>query len=452
MLQLIALLNVKRKQVIIFFAREGMQYFLLLRVEIHCGSTFSNFIMKVSFFTNEFPPNVYGGAGVHVDYLSRELSKLVSLRVNCFGTQQVEGDSLSVKGFEVDPRMMEGIPKALSSVFSAFYRNLGFFNLPMDGQIVHCHTWYSHLAGIMAKLAYGIPLVVTTHSLEPLRPWKREQLGSGYDVTCWIEQQALHFADAIIAVSAATKQDILQHFAVGEEKIHIIPNGIDPEEFAPVREKEALLRYGIDPEKPYLLYVGRITRQKGIIHLARAVPELHPDIQVVFCAGAPDTPLIKEEMEQSIRELKKIRKNVVWIPDTLDRRSLVQIYSHAYVFCCPSIYEPFGIINLEAMACGVPVVGAKVGGIQEIIIEGETGTLVPLDVTAINSGDSEAANDFSRKLAQKINFLYQKKDLRSSMAGKSRKRAVEVYSWKKIAKQVFAIYQSVSLPQAQKKN
>ncbi|MBN2144176.1 MAG: glycogen synthase [Candidatus Aureabacteria bacterium] len=399
--------------------------------------------MKVYFFTNEFPPNIYGGAGVHVDYLSRELSKKVSLHVRCFGSQDVHQDSFSVKGVEAPSQLLKNIPKSLSSVFSAFYQNLGFFNSFSDAQIVHCHTWYSHLAGIMAKLAYGIPLVVTTHSLEPLRPWKREQLGGGYDVTCWIERETLRLADAIIAVSRSTKKDILDHFAVPEEKIHVISNGIDTNEYQPVPEKEALIRYGIDPNQKYLLYVGRITRQKGIIHLARAISKLDPDMQVVFCAGAPDTPEIKKELDEAISEIKKTRKNIVWITENLDHRCLIQIYSHAYLFCCPSVYEPFGIINLEAMACGVPVVGTKVGGITEIIIDGETGVLVPLDADAMNRGSQEETVKFSGRLSDAINSLYHDSNLRSSMAEKSRKRAVEVYNWNNIADQVVKIYKSL---------
>jgi glycogen synthase len=403
--------------------------------------------MKVALFTNEFPPNIYGGAGVHVHYLSRELSKIVSLNVHCFGNQNAQSKNLRTMGVELDPSLLRGIPKELAFVFSTFHKNLKWFQ-NFDSDLVHCHTWYAHLAGIFAKMAYGVPLVVTTHSLEPLRPWKREQLGLGYDVTCWVERQALTMADAIIAVSQSTKEDILKNFSVNEKKIHVITNGIDTQEYHPVQETNLLSRYGIDPAKPTLLYVGRVTRQKGIIHLVRALPFLDPEIQVVFCAGAPDTQEIKQEMETQIAWIQKKRKNIVWIQEMLPQPDILQIYSHASVFCCPSVYEPFGIINLEAMACGTPVVGTKIGGIPEIIEDGKTGILVPVDVDSLSK--EVVRDNFSKDLASAIQRLFQDSKLRKRMGQKSRARAVKVFAWQSIAKKVFAVYRG--LLETKKKN
>ena len=397
--------------------------------------------MKVCFFTNEYPPNIYGGAGVHVEYLSRELAKLTPLLVKCFGKQDSQTSSLTVKGVDIDPVLLNGIPRDLSFVFSAFYKNLQFFNPPFDCDIVHCHTWYSHFAGLLAKMAYGVPLVVTTHSLEPLRPWKREQIGLGFGVSTWIEEQALTRADAIIAVSKDTKQDVLRHFKVDEAKIHVIPNGIDTEEYRPGPEKSALKEFGINPDKPYLLFVGRITRQKGIIHLVNAIPYMDPGLQIVLCAGAPDTPEIKKEMEDRISEIKKTHPDVVWISEMIDLRRKIQFYANAELFCCPSVYEPFGIINLEAMACGVPVIGTKTGGIPEIVVHGETGLLVPLEKNS--DGNPVDALKFSKDLAEAINRVFRDKALRKSMGTKSRTRAMEVFSWTSIAKQTYNLYQKV---------
>ncbi len=414
--------------------------------------------MKVAFFTNEFPPNIYGGAGVHVDYLSRELSKIVRLNVHCFGNQNTQYTPANTKsqalnlrtmGVDIDSSQLSGIPKELAFVFSTFYKNLKWFQ-NFDSDLVHCHTWYAHLAGILAKMAYGVPLVVTTHSLEPLRPWKREQLGRGYDVTCWIERQALTMADAVIAVSQSTKTDILKYFPVNEKKIHVIPNGIDTQEYRPLTttssnagtEPKLLSRYGIDPKKPTLLYVGRITQQKGIIHLVHAIPFLDPEIQIVFCAGAPDTEEIKQEMENQISLIRKKRaNNIVWIQEMLPKPTMIQIYSHASVFCCPSIYEPFGIINLEAMSCGIPVVGSKIGGIPEIIEDNKTGILVPVQVNTLSK--TAAREKFSKDLASAINRLFRDPKLRKSMGQKSRARALALFSWHNITKKVFAVYKSV---------
>ena len=333
--------------------------------------------MKVSIFSNEYPPYTYGGAGVHVEYLSRELAKLMHVDVRCFGDQRIHEDNLQVRGFELDSSHYE-CPKSLVSVFGAIQRGLDFNTSGLDADLVHCHTWYTHLAGILAKLNYGLPLVITTHSLEPLRPWKREQLGGGYDFSLWVERTALTMADAVIAVSHGTKHDILQNFPVSEDKIHVIHNGIDLTEYQKRDSMKALQHYGIDASTPYVLFVGRITRQKGIIYLVQAIEHLNPGYQVVLCAGAPDTPEIETEMKTAVNDASCQRPGVIWIREMLDKTSLIELYSHAAVFCCPSIYEPFGIINLEAMACETAVVASAIGGIPEVVVDGETGILVPL--------------------------------------------------------------------------
>ena len=256
---------------------------------------------------------------------------------------------------------------------------LDFNTENITADLVHCHTWYSHFGGILAKLNYGIPLVITVHSLEPLRPWKREQLGGGYDFTVWLEKTALEMADAVIAVSNGTKADLERLFEIKPERLHVIYNGIDLEEYRPTKKIDALVRYGIDPIRPYLLFVGRITRQKGIIHLARAIPHMDPGFQIVLCAGAPDTPEIAAEMKAAVSEAQGKRSDIIWIEEMVDKKTVHQLYAGAAVFCCPSIYEPFGIINLEAMACETAVVASAVGGIKEVVVDGETGFLVPVE-------------------------------------------------------------------------
>jgi len=304
--------------------------------------------------------------------------------------------------------------------------------------LVHCHTWYSHWGGILAKLNYGVPLVVTVHSLEPLRPWKREQLGGGYDFTCWLERTAIEMADAVIAVSTETKADILRLFNVPEERVPVIYNGIDLDEYRKVSGTAALRGYGIDPEMPYLLFVGRITRQKGIIHLVNAIRHLDPGFQVVLCAGAPDTPEIAAEMKAAVAAVH--RPGVIWIEEMVPKAAAVELYSHAAVFCCPSIYEPFGIINLEAMACETPVVASAVGGIKEVVVDGETGFLVPLEQMRESPFEPLHPEAFSKALADRINRLMADPALRERMAKAGRRRVEEQFGWGVIAGQTEALY------------
>ncbi len=398
--------------------------------------------MKVLFLTNEYPPHIYGGAGVHVGYLSRELAKTMPVEVRCFGDQRIEEGNLKVTGFELDTSDFT-CPEPLKSAFGAVRRCTDFNTTNIDADIVHCHTWYSHFGGILAKKNYGIPLVITVHSLEPLRPWKREQLGGGYDFSLWIEKSALEMADAIIAVSSETKRDIERLFDVDPTRVHVIHNGVDPEEYHKVSSTEALRRHGIDPGKPYLLFVGRITRQKGIIYLVRAIPYLGPDFQIVLCAGAPDTPEIAKEMKDAVESATRKRSGLIWIEEMVDRNAVIELYSHAAVFCCPSIYEPFGIINLEAMACETAVVASAVGGIKEVVVDGETGFLVPVEQMKESPFKPLDPEKFSRDLAAKINELIKDRCLREKFGKAGRKRAEQRFSWSTIAQKTKALYETL---------
>jgi starch synthase len=396
--------------------------------------------VKALFLTNEYPPNVYGGAGVHVDYLSRELAKLMSIEVRCFGDQKWEQGNLSVRGFDVDMETFT-CPKPLRSVFGAVRRCTDFNTTNIDADLVHCHTWYSHFGGILAKMNYGLPLVITTHSLEPLRPWKREQLGGGYDFSVWIEKTAMEMADAVIAVSAQTKGDIERLFNVRPERLHVIYNGIDLEEYRKTESAAALTRYGI--KKPFVLFVGRITRQKGIIHLVRAVQYMEPGFQIVLCAGAPDTPEIGREMKEAVAKVQAEHGGVVWIDEMVDKPTVRELYSHASVFCCPSIYEPFGIINLEAMACETAVVASAVGGIKEVVVDGETGFLVPIDQMTESPFEARDPEKFARDLAARINELMADPALCEKFGRAGRKRAEEKFGWPAIALETKALYEKL---------
>jgi starch synthase len=398
--------------------------------------------MKSLIYTNEFPPYIYGGAGVHVDYLTRELSKLIDVDVRCFGDQEQSAPSLTAKGYEVD-KSSYLCPDKLKSVFSCLQQGLDFNTDGNHGDVVHCHTWYTHMAGILTKLNYGIPLVVTAHSLEPLRPWKREQLGGGYDCSSWVEKTAIEMADAVICVSEGTKADVMQHFNVDPSRLHIIYNGIDPNEYYKQDATEALDRFGIDKDQPYVLFVGRITRQKGIIHLVEAIKHMHPGFQIVLCAGAPDTPEIAAEMKAAISEAQKVRDGIFWIDEMVDKPTVIKLYSGAAVFCCPSVYEPFGIINLEAMACETPVVGSAVGGIPEVVVHDETGYLVPLAQSHESPFSPLNPEAFAKDLAHQINRLMENPERREAFGKAGRKRAIEQFSWASIAQQTQALYKQL---------
>ena len=399
--------------------------------------------MKVLFYTREFPPYVYGGAGVHVEYLAGELAKLMEVDVRCFGDQDSKDGNLSVKGFPFDTPDFDQANDKLKAVFKTLSTCLKMNGDEVDADVVHCHTWYAQFAGIIAKLCYGIPLVITTHSLEPLRPWKREQLGRGYDASSWVEKTAIEMADAIIAVSEETKVDVLKYFNVDANKVKVIYNGINLTEYVLTDQTSTLEKYGIDQSKPFVLFVGRITRQKGIIHLVNAIKYIDPETQIVLCAGAPDTPEIAREMEESVSAVKKERDNVIWIDVMLEKEEVIQLYSHADVFCCPSIYEPFGIINIEAMACETAVVASAVGGIKEVVVHGETGILVPLEQQKEAPFEPVDPDKFSRDLAAGVNKIIQDKELSAVMAKNGRRRVEETFDWEAIAKQVEALYKSL---------
>lgn len=398
--------------------------------------------MKSLFLTNEYPPHIYGGAGVHVEYLTRELAKLMDVEVRCFGDQEINEPNLAVHGSGLNNEGWTSPPN-LKSVFGALQRCLDFNTRNIDAQVVHLHTWYSHFGGILAKLNYGLPLVLTVHSLEPLRPWKREQLGGGYDFSVWVEKTALEMSDAVIAVSEETKSDLLRFFPLDPHKIHVIHNGIDPEEYQKIEAPEILRKHGVNPDVPFVLFVGRITRQKGIIHLVRAIEQMDPGFQIVLCAGAPDTPEIAAEMQAAVTTAQLKREGIVWIQAMLPLEEKIAMYSHAEVFCCPSIYEPFGIINLEAMACETAVVASAVGGIKEVVVPDETGILVPLDQQHQSPFEALDPQGFARDLAQGINSLMADPEKRRRMAVAGRKRAVERFSWTSIAQRTKALYETL---------
>jgi alpha-maltose-1-phosphate synthase len=375
--------------------------------------------VKVALLTREYPPEVYGGAGVHVEYLSRFLAPLVDLTVHCQGAARESA---------VAHQPWDALQDQVLQIFSA---DLSMANAVADADLVHTHTWYANLAGHLAALRYGIPHVVTTHSLEPLRPWKAEQLGGGYRLSCWAEQVALTSASAVVAVSDGMAADVRSAYpGIPPERITVIRNGIDTSEYAPDPGADALVRHGVDPGRPFVLFVGRITRQKGVPVLLRAASRLEPSAQLVLCAGAADTPELGAEVSGLVDGLRSSRDGVTWIPDMLPRREIIQLLTHATVFACPSVYEPLGIVNLEAMACGTAVVASRTGGIPEVVADGATGLLVPPD-------DPLA-------LAEALNSLLREPGRAAAMGRAGRTRAVTEFSWKSVAAQTAALYSSLT--------
>lgn len=399
--------------------------------------------MKALILTREYPPEVYGGAGVHVEYLARELARLIPVEVRTFGDQAVQDGNLLVRGHRYALGEPAESPEKFLMALQAVRAGASFVSRPIDADIVHCHTWYAEFGGLLAKILYGIPLVVTAHSLEPLRPWKREQLGRGADLSAWIERTALEAADAVVAVSRQMRADILGHFRVAPERVHVIWNGIDTAEYRRVAGRDRIARFGIQPERPYVLFVGRISRQKGILHLLNAVPRLDPSAQVVLCAGSPDEPEIAKDVEAAVDGARAGRAGIIWIREMVDRPTAIELYSHAAVFCCPSIYEPFGIINLEAMACETPVVASAVGGITEVVADGETGFLVPVERQAEPPFEPVDPGRFARDLASRINRLLADPSLRRAMGEKGRERAERLFSWQAVARRVLDLYRSL---------
>jgi starch synthase len=403
--------------------------------------------MKITFLTNEYPPHIYGGAGVHVEYLTRELSLLdggiYNITVLCFGEQREHSSNTTIEGVQANfdfPYQDARHRKLLDTLF----RNLMMVGSVSKAEIVHCHTWYTHLAGCIIKQIFGIPLVITTHSLEPQRPWKEEQLGSAYKVSTWLEKTALENADRIIAVSESMKIAVHDLYNIPFEKIRMIPNGIDVNQYKPTHNPELLVSYKINPDKPFILFVGRITRQKGVFHLLNAVKYLLPGIQIVLLAADPDTEEIGREMMMMVRKAQAETSNeIIWINRFIHRDHLICIYSHASVFVCPSIYEPFGLINLEAMACGKPVVASAVGGILEVVVHGETGLLVSFKPKGIHNPEPENPEQFSKDIASALNSLLSSPGKMKAMGLKSREWIEKNFSWKTIAQQTLNLYKEL---------
>jgi alpha-maltose-1-phosphate synthase len=403
--------------------------------------------LKIALFTNEYPPNVYGGAGVHVEYLARELAAAESgahqVNVFCFGSQRVDKDNLHVRGIEA-PVQFEARDPRHTRLLDAVARNLAMVSAVESPDIVHCHTWYSHFAGTLARPLTNGRLVLTTHSLEPHRPWKEEQLGTAYHASTWIERTAYQNADGVIAVSKAMKEDVQSLYGVDPDRVRVIHNGIDPNEFRRVSDPVRLRRLGVDPEVPIVLFVGRITRQKGILHLVRAIPHMNAAIQVVLCAGAPDTPEIAAEMKSAVADVTaKAAARVIWIPEMLPKEDVIALYSHADIFVCPSVYEPFGIINLEAMACETAVVASAVGGIPEIVVPGETGVLVPFRARDDGSAEPRDPDRYARALATAVNELIEAPERRRLMGKAARQRVIKHFSWTHIARLTLDFYRSL---------
>ncbi|MFI2711442.1 glycogen synthase [Micromonospora sp. NPDC018662] len=392
--------------------------------------------MRVDLLTREYPPEVYGGAGVHVEYLARELRRLADVRVHCFGAPR---DEPGVTAY-AEPAGLAGANAALRVMGVDLEMAAG----TAGTDLVHSHTWYANLAGHTAKLLHGVPHVVSAHSLEPLRPWKAEQLGGGYALSSWIERTAMEAADAVIAVSGGMRADVLTAYPqVDPSKVQVVYNGIDTVQYAPDSGTDVLDRLGIDPALPSVVYVGRITRQKGLPYLLRAARELPADTQLVLLAGAPDTAEIAAEVEDLVAELRAKRSGVVWVAEMLPKPEVIQVLTHATVFVCPSVYEPMGIVNLEAMACETAVVATATGGIPEVVADGETGLLVPIEQATDGSGTPLAPETFVADLAAAINALLADpaRTERFGLAG--RRRAVEHFSWDSIARQTLDVYRSV---------
>jgi alpha-maltose-1-phosphate synthase len=377
-----------------------------------------------------------------VEYLSRELARKISVEVHCWGRQFSDQGDLHVRGQEPWSEISQGTEEKFKGALEAFSLNLTQIKALSGIDVVHTHTWYVSMAGFLAKKLYDVPFVLTTHSLEPLRAWKAEQLGTGYAMSSWMERTAILDADAIVAVSSGTKEDVLRAYPVDPEKIHVIYNGIDLQQYQRTTDNSALIQHGVDPAVPYVLFVGRITRQKGVTHLVDAIRYLPPDVQVVLCAGAPDTPEIAAELQAKVAAARAFNPGVIWIDKMLSKLEAIQLYSHATVFCCPSVYEPFGIINLEAMACQTAVVASATGGIKEVVVDGETGYLVPFDQDPVTSFPRDP-DKFARDLAARLNDLLADPAKCKVFGLAGRKRAEEKFSWTSIADQTIALYRSL---------
>lgn len=395
--------------------------------------------MRVAVLTREYPPDVYGGAGVHVQYLTRELAKLVDVDVHCWGAERAATAGPRVHAYRAWAALHGDAPHA--AALEAISIDLAMAAGVDGADLVHSHTWYANLGGHLAKLVHGIPHVATVHSLEPLRPWKAEQLGGGYALSSFCERTALEAADAIIAVSQEHRRDLLACYpAIDPDRVSVIHNGIDADEYRPDPAADALERHGVDPTRPTVVFVGRITRQKGLTHLLDAAPAIDPRAQLVLCAGAPDTPGIAREIAAKVARVQAERGNVVWIQQMLTKPEVVQFLSHASVFVCPSIYEPLGIVNLEAMACEAPVVATATGGIPEVVDDGVTGLLVPFDPVDETSRTPRDAVRFAADLAERVNEVLADPAGARAMGSAGRRRAVEHFGWAPISALTMAVY------------
>ncbi|WP_066519086.1 glycogen synthase [Curtobacterium ammoniigenes] len=394
--------------------------------------------MRVDLLTKEFPPEIYGGAGVHVAELTTALraDTDTDVRVRAFGAER---DADNVSSYRA-PAGMDHANPAVATLATDLQM------VPdIDGaDLVHSHTWYANAAGRVAQLTYGLPHVVTAHSLEPLRPWKAEQLGGGYRLSSWIESEAFTHADGVIAVSEAMRRDIARAYpSIDEDRLHVVYNGIDLDDWRRIDDADAVRALGIDPERPTVVFVGRITRQKGLPYLLRAVADLPADVQVVLCAGAPDTPEILQEVTSLVDDLREHRNGVVWIDRMLSHDEIVRVVSAATVFVCPSVYEPLGIVNLEAMACGVPVVGTGTGGIPEVVADGLTGRIVPIDQATDGTGTPTDPDRFVRDLAGVLREVVEDPGLAALMGRAGRMRVESEFTWSRIAVQTRAVYDAV---------
>ncbi|MFV0428648.1 MAG: glycogen synthase [Arachnia sp.] len=387
--------------------------------------------MKLSLLTREYPPHIYGGAGVHVGQLVPQLRKFIEVDVQCMGEPR-----------EAATAHPETFPDGANPALRVLGADLSMAaSVPADTEVLHSHTWYANLGGHLAGLLHDIPHVVTSHSLEPHRPWKAEQLGGGYAISSWAEKTAFEAADAVISVSQGMRRDVLDSYPdLDPERVHVVKNGIDPEEFSPDTGTEVVESLGMDPDQPSVVFVGRITRQKGLVHLVRAAAEFDPDTQVVLLAGAPDTPEIAAEFQGAFATLQTQRSApVIWVPEMLPRASVRQVLTHATVFACPSVYEPLGIVNLEAMACQSAVVASAVGGIPEVVVDNETGLLVPYDPK--RAEDPEFVHAFESEFAAKINQLTRDPELAERMGLAGRQRCIDEFSWEQIARETIAVYE-----------
>ncbi len=400
--------------------------------------------MRIALLTNEYPPNIYGGAGVHVEYLTRELARVEhghhSIDVLCFGDQAFQDGNLTVRGVKPEFSLPARDPRH-AKFLDTLLRDLVMAGTLNDVDVVHCHTWYSHLAGCLVKQLSNAKLVLTTHSLEPHRPWKVEQLGTAYNGSSWVERIAYENADGVIAVSESMREDVHQLYGVPYDNIRVIHNGIDLNQYQPTHDPAVLARYNIDPNVPFVLFVGRITRQKGIIHLVNAIKHVRPGVQVVLCAGAPDTEEIGREMAAAVEQAKREASDpIIWVPQIVPKDDIIVLYSHASLFVCPSVYEPFGIINLEAMACGTPVVASAVGGIKEVVVTERTGLLVPLEPKGPTDFEPREPERFARDLAAAINRLLDDPKRIEAMGERSRERVEHYFGWPSIARWTMDFY------------